>query len=126
MPCQWRRNLNLVGYVFLSASWSPAWLRFLLFVIYLDSPKFCVPGRSSSHKQDSVVLIVLDETSRKKEQVNPPLPMDEDIQQDMGMVRQNFDRTSKSNADTATDKLAGNDPNEDPLIKVARLAGSGH
>ena len=34
-----------------------------------DSPKFCVPGRSSSHKQDSVVLIVLDETSRKKEKV---------------------------------------------------------
>jgi hypothetical protein len=34
-----------------------------------DSPKFCVTGRSSSHKQDSVVLIVLDETSRKKEKV---------------------------------------------------------
>jgi hypothetical protein len=34
-----------------------------------DSPKFCVPGRSSSHKQDSVVLLVLDETSRKKEKV---------------------------------------------------------
>lgn len=44
----------------------------------------------------------------------------------MGMVRKNFEARSKSNADTATDMLAGNDPNEDPLVKVARLAGSGH
>jgi hypothetical protein len=51
---------------------------------------------------------------------------DDSIQEDIGMVRKNFEAPSKSNADTATDMLAGNDPNEDPLVKVARLAGSGH
>jgi|LakMenEpi03Aug12_release.lakeMendotaPanAssembly.Ray.scaffolds.fasta_scaffold179206_2 hypothetical protein len=34
-----------------------------------DSPKFCVPVRSSSQKQDSVALIAFDERSHKKEQV---------------------------------------------------------
>ena len=34
-----------------------------------DSPKFCVLGRSSSHKPNSVGLIAFNETSRKKEKV---------------------------------------------------------
>jgi hypothetical protein len=34
-----------------------------------DSPKFCVTGRISSHKQDSVASIVFDKTTRKKEKV---------------------------------------------------------
>jgi len=34
-----------------------------------DSPMFCVPGRISSHKPNSVALGAFDETSRKKEKV---------------------------------------------------------